>query len=332
LSQNSLRVLETRLALKGKIALVTFTLVTTLISSPQAFSAGKTAIVIKQAGRSPTSIPNTILSGNGIPAKTIGIDGDFFIDIKNANLYGPKTKGVWKLATSLRIPDVKEIVLPTPGIDGAKGNQGEQGLTGAAGTNGVDGIKGADGAKGATGASGIAITQLSICGASGTSLCKVGVQGPGGGTIFFVDYNDIYNGFNYLEAAPKACESTSKTWASALTAVTAAGGWAGRAVGAGPANTSAIQAVFATDTSANNAAYFATSCPAGGKSDWFLGSLGEMKLMYDNLQGVAGLAAISYWSSTEFDDLFTVTQGFGGGTQNVDVKTANYYVRPIRAF
>ncbi|MEI7659995.1 MAG: hypothetical protein WCI82_04395 [Actinomycetes bacterium] len=169
--------------MKGKIALVTFTLVTTLISSPQAFSAGKTAIVIKQAGRSPTSIPNTILSGNGIPAKTIGIDGDFFIDIKNANLYGPKTKGVWKLATSLRIPDVKEIVLPTPGIDGAKGNQGEQGLTGAAGTNGVDGIKGADGAKGATGNTG-ATGATGSTGASGFTGAtgSVGATGLKGDT------------------------------------------------------------------------------------------------------------------------------------------------------
>lgn len=169
--------------MKGKIALVTFTLITTLISSPQAFSAGKTAIVIKQAGRSPTSIPNTILSGNGIPAKTIGIDGDFFIDIKNANLYGPKTKGVWKLATSLRIPDVKEIVLPTPGIDGAKGNQGEQGLTGAAGANGIDGIKGADGAKGATGNTG-ATGATGSTGASGFTGAtgSVGATGLKGDT------------------------------------------------------------------------------------------------------------------------------------------------------
>ena len=140
--------------MRTKRALIAIALITTLVSSPQAFPAGKTSIDLKKAGRSATSIPNTILSGQGIPSKTVGIDGDFFIDIKNANLYGPKTKGAWKLATTLRIADTKEVVAPTAGADGARGNTGEQGLNGVNGTNGVDGLKGADGAKGATGSPG----------------------------------------------------------------------------------------------------------------------------------------------------------------------------------
>ena len=140
--------------MRTKRALIAIALITTLVSSPQAFPAGKTSIDLKKAGRSATSIPNTILSGQGIPSKTVGIDGDFFIDIKNANLYGPKTKGAWKLATTLRIADTKEVVAPTAGADGARGNTGEQGLNGVNGTNGVDGLKGADGAKGPTGSPG----------------------------------------------------------------------------------------------------------------------------------------------------------------------------------
>jgi len=133
---------------------------------------------------------NTLWNGLKDPESTLGAPGDMFINSATKTLFGPKdlTTG-WPAGVSMV---------------GPKGDQGPGGSSGS------------DGAKGATGASGIAITQLSICGASGTSLCKVGVQGPGGGTIFFVDYNDIYNGFNYLEAAPKACESTSKTWASAV--------------------------------------------------------------------------------------------------------------------
>jgi len=143
--------------MRTKTTLIAFALITTLISSPQAFPAGKTSVIVKKAGRSSTSIPNTILSGTVVPVKTVGIDGDFYIDIKNANLYGPKTKGVWKLATTLRIVDTKEVVVPAAGIDGAKGNTGEQGLTGSNGTNGAkgaDGVKGVDGAKGATGLTG----------------------------------------------------------------------------------------------------------------------------------------------------------------------------------
>lgn len=141
--------------MKNKTTLIAFILIASLISAPQAFPAGKSAIVIKKAGRSSTSIPNTILSGNGAPSKTIGIDGDFYIDIKNAYLYGPKTKSIWKIATSLRIVDSRELAAPASGSDGAKGNTGEQGLTGATGSNGNTGLTGARGADGAIGATGL---------------------------------------------------------------------------------------------------------------------------------------------------------------------------------
>jgi hypothetical protein len=160
----------------------------------------------------------------------------------------------------------------------------------------------------------------------------VGVQGPGGGTIFFVDYYDIYAGFNYLEAAPTSCESASKTWSSANTAVIAAQGWAARAVGAGQANTTAIKAVFTGDNTTNNAAYFATSCSAGGKSDWFLGSLGEMKLMYDNLQGAGGFVGYNYWSSTEKATDGAWYQTFDYGWQDYNGKNRILDVRPVRVF
>ena len=172
--------------MRTKTTLIAFALITTLISSPQAFPAGKTSVIVKKAGRSSTSIPNTILSGTVVPVKTVGIDGDFYIDIKNANLYGPKTKGVWKLATTLRIVDTKEVVVPAAGIDGAKGNTGEQGLSGANGTDGAagakgaDGVKGADGAKGATGLTG-ATGSTGYTGATG-SVGATGAKGETGAT------------------------------------------------------------------------------------------------------------------------------------------------------
>ena len=114
--------------------------------------------------------------------------------------------------------------------------------------------------------------------------------------------------------------------------MTAALGWAGRAVGAGSANTAAIKAVFTGDTSANNAAYFATSCSAGGQSDWFLGSLGEMKLMHDNLQGVGGFVENDYWSSTDYDAIHAwFVTFYAGYLDNYNKNTPNS-VRPVRAF
>ena len=172
--------------MKTKTTFIAFALITTLISSPQAFPAGKTSLVVKDAVRSSKSIPNTILSGNVIPLKTVGIDGDFYIDLKSANLYGPKTKGVWKLATTLRVPETKDVVVPVAGIDGAKGNTGEQGLSGANGTDGAagakgaDGVKGADGAKGATGLTG-ATGSTGYTGATG-SIGATGAKGETGAT------------------------------------------------------------------------------------------------------------------------------------------------------
>jgi hypothetical protein len=274
---------------------------------------GSKKLVLGAQGATGVSGANgrTLLNGIKDPDSTVGAQGDMFINTTTNVLFGPKNiDGTWPAGVS--------IVGPRgPGGSGPAGPQGP---------------------AGATGSSGIAITQLSICGASGTSLCKVGVQGPGGGTIFFVDYNDIYPTFNYLEAAPTSCESASKTWSSANIAVTAALGWAGRAVGAGSANTAAIKAVFTDNTSTNNAAYFATSCLAGGQSDWFLGSLGEMKLMYDNLQGVGGFvedddwSSSDYWSSTDYNagNAWYVT--FYAGYQSNYNKSNRHRVRPVRAF
>jgi hypothetical protein len=127
---------------------------------PSAIAAEKT--ISRAAGPTPTTVVNTILSGPGVPAKSLGINGDFYIDTKNLNLYGPKTKGVWKVTTSLRaqeVPVVSNIVGETgamgqTGPKGDKGAPGEKGATGATGPQGVQGLTGAVGAKGDTGETG----------------------------------------------------------------------------------------------------------------------------------------------------------------------------------
>jgi hypothetical protein len=206
------------------------------------------------------------------------------------------------------------------------GPAGPKGDTGAAGTNGTNAT--------------VAITQLSVCDGTDADviadeLCKIGMTGPGGGHIFFVDYNDQYAGFDYLEAAPKSCEATSKTWSSDTTnSLLAVNGWEARAVGSGQANTTAMMANGATSYVADTsgAAEFADSSTCGTKSDWFLGSIGEMMLMYTNLQGVGGFSADAYWSSSEYDGGSAWFQGFGSGNLYSSSKDRTFYVRPVRAF
>ena len=62
--------------------LIITSLLITAINSTSAHAAGRNAPL-------PT---NTVLSGNGVPSSAIGIDGDFYIDIKSMNMYGPKVK------------------------------------------------------------------------------------------------------------------------------------------------------------------------------------------------------------------------------------------------
>ena len=198
----------------------------------------------------------TLWNGVKDPESTWGAPGDMFINSVTKTLFGPKdlTTG-WPVGVSMVGP------------------------------------------AGATGPSALKITEQYICGAGGTSLCKIGAIGPGGGLIFFVDYNDQYAGFNYLEAAPSSCEAR-KPWSSDTThSLVAVKGWAARAVGSGQANTTAMLANGATsyvgDTSgaASYANALANGVPGGcvtSKDDWFLGSLGEMKLMHENLQGLGG--------------------------------------------
>ena len=135
--------------MKSNKGLLALSIVLALVLAPTAIAAPN--LSNKAAGRTGTTTVNTILSGVGVPSKNLGINGDFYIDTKNANLYGPKTNGVWKLTTSLR-------ALPTkanPTVPGATGTTGATGTAGAAGVIGPRGLPGATGEKGATGTAGL---------------------------------------------------------------------------------------------------------------------------------------------------------------------------------
>jgi hypothetical protein len=172
--------------MKGSKSLLAITIATTLAITPSAIAAPKTTV--KAAGRVVTTVVNTILSGAAIPTKAVGIDGDFYIDTKNLNLYGPKVKGVWKVATSLKQAELKSVTtvvgeqggIGATGATGPQGDKGDKGATGNTGVAGSVGLSGATGAKGndgATGASGFSGATGSI-GATGA----VGATGAKGDT------------------------------------------------------------------------------------------------------------------------------------------------------
>jgi hypothetical protein len=130
------------LALSITPLLITGNLTTT---SAQANPLKKSTIA--KAGRVVTPGVNTLLSGKGAPKPTKGIDGDFYIDTSNMNMYGPKASDKWPAPVSLK---------GAPGTNGTNGSNGSTGATGAKGssTTGSDGAPGAPGATGPSGAPG----------------------------------------------------------------------------------------------------------------------------------------------------------------------------------
>ena len=140
---------------------ITLTLLLTGISIPMTNAATKP----KAAGRTSSSIANTILNGKGAPLNTLGIDGDFYIDTRSLLIYGPKKNKKWPAPQSLQGPvgvsgvdgkngsEGKPVSLPA-GVAGPSGAQGAKGETGTAGSNGAAGLNGATGSQGATGAQG----------------------------------------------------------------------------------------------------------------------------------------------------------------------------------
>jgi len=155
-------------------------------------------ISVSAAGRTAASIPNTILNGKGIPATSLGINGDFYIDTRSLLIYGPKAKGKWPLPQNLQGPIGATGVTGISGSDGKNGSdaksgtsnanvvgttgpQGERGLTGAAGPAGPAGAAGSSGSGGGTpGATG-ATGAVGATGASG-SAGSIGPAGPTGST------------------------------------------------------------------------------------------------------------------------------------------------------
>ena len=187
---------------------------------------------------------------------------------------------------------------------------------------------------------------------------KVGEQGPGGGIIIKDELEELDNkefdtdeealallsnllatkGFtmadtgekcHYLEAAPgyigqfiwsiprySPGEGRPDTWPSIST---------GTAIGTGRKNTADI---ISADPTAP-AALAAKGYTGGGKNDWFLPSLDELKIFVEVTKAING----GYWSSSQVDSFFVYSWGPYGYTNNSPTqKDGNCVVHPIRAF
>ncbi|WP_343567376.1 hypothetical protein [Sphingobacterium sp.] len=64
---------------------------------------------------------STILSGKITPSTTVGVNGDFYLNLSNGDLYGPKTNDGWGNPINLKGPAGETGSPGSPGLPGAPG-------------------------------------------------------------------------------------------------------------------------------------------------------------------------------------------------------------------
>lgn len=70
----------------------------------------------------------------------------------------------------------------------------------------------------------------------------------------------------------------------------------------------------------------------GGYTDWFMPSLKEMNLLYDNRDLIGGFSSLEYWSSCESNSTNACVMSFVTGEQVSKPKSEEKRVRVIRFF
>jgi len=138
---------------------------------------------------------------------------------------------------------------------------------------------------------------------------EIGDRGPAGGWIFY-DKGYSSDGWRYLEAAP-VDQSVGAEWMRYSIMSSCClfpsfyfrefggniPGAQGTAIGTGKSNT---QAIVKSSRGEQTAAQLCIAYRGGGKSDWFLPSIGELKAMYANI-GRSNFRYVDdcYWSSSQ---------------------------------
>jgi hypothetical protein len=178
--------------------------------------------------------------------------------------------------------------------------------------------------------------------------CNVGEVGPAGGWIVYKNLGGFSCGPTksatcyYLESAKSDWNSGSNDfpWASSPhDGFFVGGSTANRSasscdsIGCGYMNS---KAAVEQGNDLTSAVGFSRAYAGGGKSDWYLPSLGEFFEMARTLYGVDLVQSI-YWTSSEkptspVRGMWSTAAAGASGFSNYNVKSASHTVRPIRAF
>ena len=170
-----------------------------------------------------------------------------------------------------------------------------------------------------------------VSSATFTREYAIGDTGPAGGIVFYVDTNDTYSGWKYLEAAT-ADEPEPYMWGGSGALI-----GTGTGIGMGEANTDIIVKGYGNF---NDTPYAAKKCADKTVTnndvtyaDWFLPSKEELNLMYEAKSAIGGFSTDDvYWSSSEASENPAWYQSFSTGSPSSYYKHFTHYVRAIRSF
>lgn len=163
---------------------------------------------------------------------------------------------------------------------------------------------------------------------TGSKAYSIGDRGPAGGWIFYVK-DDFSDGWRYLEAAPEDLCASSR-WNNGKDVETGANG---TALGTGKSNT---EKIIKVQGRGRYAAKICSDYTGGWKNDWYLPSIDELNMIYQNLhkKHIGGFTDFSYKSSTEINIKQVRSQYFKDGSNSGygDKSFGPGAVRPVRAF
>ena len=304
------------------------------------------------------------------PAAALGNLGDFYLDTATGNVYYKSGTTTWTLTGNIKGPagvaGAQGVAGPTgatgpAGAQGVAGPAGPTGLTGATGPAGATGPQGIAGPTGATGAQGPAgasgltgpagpIGLTGPAGPTGATGAQgpAGVAGPagvgsfthylgeafGGGIVYhlwkdnqgqehglIVDINDLSLNETWSNITGNQVGSAQSTWN-----------------GLGNSN-----AIAAQPGHVSSAASLCLNSTNGGQTDWYLPSIDELSVLWQNrfivnksLSSVGGSTPLpitgTLWSSTEWNYMYAWMFGFTDASTSFAIKTNAMSVRAVRSF
>ena len=298
-------------------------------------SAGTSSASTASASVTPATVPGT-------PATPTGVSG-------NAQVTVTVAAGTGGTPTSYTVSASPQVagVTRTCTVTGASGSCVVTGLTNSTAYTFTTTATNSVGTSSASTAS-TSVTPVATCATGGT--CVVGNTGPGGGLVFYVASNFTSTGSDcdttckYLEAAPVG-------WGNGITVITGETSgtstadprlfWCSNtstlrnatsksAIGDGRPNTATgTEAGWAACTS--GAIFQAELYAGGGKTDWHMPSFNELGQM-NSRSTLIGTTLCCYIGSTELNATMNKHYNMSDGGSGSVLKSAAYYLRPIRAF